>query len=143
MTFRDITIVPVRADRKAAYLEFSARIAAIYREYGAVRIVDCWQVEAASDGADFHAADAMATYDPEALPDMRRLAGAREGETVVVSFTEWPSREVRDRAVKAIAVDARIQATMHEDPIFDGGRLIAGGFDVELDLGDQGLNNVP
>jgi hypothetical protein len=34
MTFNDITIVPVRTDQKAAYLEFSARIAAIYRDYG-------------------------------------------------------------------------------------------------------------
>lgn len=134
MGFNDITIVPVRTDRKAAYLEFSARIAEIYREHGALRVFDCWQSEEASDDADFHAADAMEDYSPGELPDMRKLAGAGNGETVVVSITEWPSREIRDRAVKAVVVDPRIQATMDEEPVFDGRRLIAGGFDVVSDV---------
>lgn len=134
MAFNDITIVPVRTDRKAAYLEFSVRIADIYREYGALRVIDCWHCEEASDDADFHAADAMEYYSPGELPNMRRLTGAANGETVVVSITEWPNREVRDRAVKAVMVDPRIQATMDEEPVFDGRRLIAGGFAVEFDL---------
>jgi uncharacterized protein YbaA (DUF1428 family) len=134
MTFNDITIVPVRTYRKVAYLEFSARIANIYREYGALRVVDCWQSDDASDVADFHAADAMKDYSSGELPNMKKVAAAIHGETVVVSITEWPSREVRDRAVKAIMVDPRIQATMDEEPVFDGERVIAAGFDVELDL---------
>ena len=131
--FNDITIVPVRTDRKAVYLKFSARIAEIYREYGAVRVVDCWQSED-SDDADFHASDAMDNYAPGELPDIRKLAGADDSETVVISITEWPSKEVRDRAVKAVVTDPRIQATMDEEPVFDGRRLIAAGFDVEYDL---------
>lgn len=134
MTFNDITIVPVRTDKKVEYLEFSARIANIYKEYGALRVVDCWQSEEASDDADFHAADAMDGYSPGELPNLRNLAGAGDGETVVVSITEWPSREVRDHAVKAVVVDPRIQATMEEEPVFDGRRLIAAGFNVELDV---------
>ncbi len=134
MIFTDITIVPVHTDKKAIYLEFSARIAAIYREHGALRVVDCWQTEEGSEDGDFHAADAMENYSLGELPSMRKLAGACEGETVVVSFTEWPSREVRDRGVKEVAVDPRIQATVHEEPVFDGRRLIAGGFEVEFDL---------
>jgi uncharacterized protein YbaA (DUF1428 family) len=134
MTFNDITIVPVRTDQRAAYLEFSARIASIYREYGALRVVDCWQEEDASNDEAFHAADAMEHYPPGELPNMRKLAGADDGETVVVSITEWPSREVRDRAVKAVVVDPRIQATMDEEPVFDGRRLVAGGFEVAFDL---------
>lgn len=134
MTFNDITIVPVRTDRKAAYLAFSARIAAIYKEHGALRVVDCWQCKDASEDADFHASDAMEGYASGELPDLRKLAGAAFGETVVISITEWPSKNVRDRAVKAVVVDPRIQATVHEDPVFDGRRLIAAGFDVEYDL---------
>ena len=76
----------------------------------------------------------MEDYLPGDLPDMRRLAGAGNGETVVISITEWPSREIRDRAVKAVMVDPRIQATIDEEPVFDGRRLIAGGFVVEFDL---------
>jgi uncharacterized protein YbaA (DUF1428 family) len=134
MTFNDITIVPVRTDRKVAYLKFSARIAKIYREYGALRVVDCWQSDDVSDDADFHAADAMKDYSSGELPSMRKFAGARHGETVVVSITVWPSQEIRDRAVKAITVDPRIRATIDEEPIFDGRRVIAAGFDVEFDL---------
>ena len=134
MTFTDITIVPVSTAKKQTYLAFSKRIAEIYREYGALRVADCWQSDDASDDADFHAADAMANYEPGSLPNFRTLAGALEGQTVVVSFIEWPSREVRDRGVKAAAVDPRIQATVDEDPVFDGRQLVAGGFTIELDL---------
>jgi len=42
---------------------------------------------------------------------------------------------VRDLGVKAVAVDPRIQATVDEEPVFDGRRLIVGGFTVELDVG--------
>ena len=135
MTFTDITIVPVRTEQKPVYLEFSKRIAEIYREHGALRVASCWQEDDASEDADFHAADAMANYEPGSLPNFRKLAGAGEGETVIVSFIEWPSREARDLGVKAVAVDPRIQATVNEEPVFDGGRLIAGGFTVALDLG--------
>lgn len=134
MAFADITIVPVASSSKQAYLAFVKRIAEVYRGYGALRVSACWQSEDASDGADFHAADAMANYEPSSLPNFRTLAGAVEGQTVVVSVIEWPSREVRDLGVKAVAVDPRIQATVDEDPVFDGRQLIAGGFTVELDL---------
>ena len=76
----------------------------------------------------------MEDYAAGELPDMRKLAGADKGETVVISITEWPSKEIRDRAVRAVVVDPRIQATMDEEPVFDGRRLIAAGFDVEFDL---------
>ena len=134
MSFIDITIVPVPTGSKADYLAFSRRMAEVYRDHGALRVTDCWQVEEASGDADFHAADAMAGYAPRSLPDFRKLAGAADGQTVVVSFTEWPSREVRDRGVKAVAVDPRVQATLDEEPVFDGAKVVAGGFSVELDV---------
>lgn len=131
--FNDITIVPVRTDKKADYLALSTRIAEIYREYGALRVIDCWQSMETGD-ADFHAPDAMKDYAIGELPNLRKLVGACEQETVVFSITEWPSKEVRDRAVKAILDDPRIQATIEEEPVFDGRRLIAAGFEVEYDL---------
>ena len=132
MPFIDITIVPVRNEQKAAYLDFSRRMIEVYLDHGAVRVTDCWQAAGASAGEDFHAADAMASYSAGALPDMRSFARAGEGETVVVSITEWESREARDRGVKAVTADPRVQATVTEEPVFDGGRVIAAGFDVEL-----------
>ena len=134
MIFADIYITPVQADRKAAYLEFSKKVAAVYREHGALRVVDCWQAEDEGDQADFHAAGAREEYATGApLPDFRRAAGARPGETVVVSWVEWPSREARDKGLAAATADPRIQPRPGEEAIFDGRRLIAGGFSMELD----------
>lgn len=134
MPFCDITVVPVPTHRKREYLQFSERIAKIYRELGASRVVDFWHDEDASNDADFHAENAMATYDAGSLPDFRKLAGAMNGQTVVVSITEWPTRQARDLGTKAAVSDPRILATMDEEPIFDGKKLIAGGFTVALDV---------
>jgi uncharacterized protein YbaA (DUF1428 family) len=101
---------------------------------GRARVVDCWHDEVASNDADFHAENAMATYDTGSLPNFRRLAGAVDGQIVVVSITEWPSRQARDLGTKAAVSGLRILATIDEDPIFDGKKLIAGDFTVELDM---------
>jgi uncharacterized protein YbaA (DUF1428 family) len=134
MPFCDITVVPVPTDKKHAYLRFSERVAKVYREFGASRVTDFWHDEDASSDADFHAENAMATYDTGSLPDFRKLSGAMNGQTVVVSITEWPTRQARDLGVKAVVSDPRILATMDEEPIFDGKKLIAGGFTVALDV---------
>lgn len=134
MPFCDITVVPVPTDKKRAYLQFSERMAKVYREFGATRVMGYWHDEAASNDADFHAENAMATYDTGSLPNFRKLAGAVEGQTVVVSITEWPTLQARNLGIKAAVSDPRILATVDEEPIFDGKKLIAGGFTVELDM---------
>ncbi|SMX48346.1 DUF1428 domain-containing protein [Maliponia aquimaris] len=134
IAFADITIVPVPSRNKADYVAFSRRIGAIYREHGALRVVDFWHERAAGEDADYHASAAMEGYALGSLPDLRRQAGATEDETVVVSLIEWPNRAVRDRAMAAVAHDPRIAATLTEDPVFDGTRLIAGAFSIALDL---------
>ena len=135
MPFCDITIFTVASDRKDAYLRFSERMARIYREFGASRVTDFWQDDDASADRYFHAEDAMATYATENLPKFRYVAGASDEEAVVVSITEWPDRATRDQGLVAVVSDPRVQATMTEEPIFDGGKMIAGGFTVALDVG--------
>lgn len=99
-----------------------------------MRVRDFWQEDHASDDASFHAENAMDTYSTVSLPDFRKLAGATEGQTVMVSMTEWPNRLARDIGVKAAISDPRSLATMDEKLIFDSSKLIAGGFNVELDV---------
>jgi len=48
-------------------------------------------------------------------------------ETVVFSWIIWPSREVRDKGMKALMADPRMQPDTNPMP-FDGKRLIFGGF---------------
>jgi uncharacterized protein YbaA (DUF1428 family) len=56
--------------------------------------------------------------------------GASAVESVVVTVTTWPSREVSDRGTAAVSRDPRVTATFDEDPVFDGGRVIGDSFEV-------------
>lgn len=106
MTFADITIVPVADDRKSDYLAFSRRMAAVYRDHGATRVVDHWQTVTNADPEDFHAEGT--SYDPGDLQAMADVTGASPLESVVVTVTEWPSRESRDRGNAAATKDLRV-----------------------------------
>lgn len=132
MTFADITIVPVPSDRKEIYLEFSRRMAAVYRDHGATRIVEYWQAGTQGSQADFHA-DGL-TYDQGELRGLASIAGATGLESVVVTITEWPSQEVRDRGTAAATKDPRVLATLDEKPVFDGHRLVAESFELAMSL---------
>ncbi|MFI7285681.1 DUF1428 domain-containing protein [Streptomyces anulatus] len=136
MTFADITIVPVPSDRKDLYLAFSRRMAAIYREHGATRIVDYWQASNSVSQDDFHA-DGV-SYGPGELQGLASVAGASDLESVVVTITEWPSKDVRDRGTAAATRDPRVLATLDEDPVFDGRRLVADSFEITMSLPDGG-----
>lgn len=132
MTFADITIVPVPSDRKAAYLAFSRRMASVYREHGATKIVDYWQAATPAGQDDFHA-DGV-SYDEGELQGLASVAGASDLESVVVTVTEWPSRDVRDRGTAAATKDPRVLATLDEDPVFEGHRLVAESFEIAMSL---------
>jgi uncharacterized protein YbaA (DUF1428 family) len=56
----------------------------------------------------------------------------QEGETLVFSWVAWPSREVRDAAMKKITADPRMQSAGKSMP-FDGTRLIYGGFEMMVE----------
>lgn len=132
MTFADITIVPVPRDRKAAYLAFSRRMAEVYLEHGATKIVDYWQVDYPVNQDEYHA-DGV-TYDPGELQGLASVAGASDVESVVVTIMEWPSQEVRDRGTAAATKDARVLATLDEEPVFDGRRLVAESFESAMSM---------
>jgi uncharacterized protein YbaA (DUF1428 family) len=109
-------IAPVPNEKKEAYRQMTARHADIFREYGALRLVQAW-------GDDV----------PEGkVTDFRRAVKAEPDETVVFAFIEWPSKEVNDAAWEKIMKDERMQPPSGEVP-FDGKRMFWGGFEVILD----------
>ena len=59
---------------------------------------------------------------------------AEPGETVVFSWIVYPSKAVRDEANRKIMQDPRMKPGA--DMPFDGKRMIFGGFEVLLDVGD-------
>jgi uncharacterized protein YbaA (DUF1428 family) len=89
----------------------ATKAAAVFREYGATRVVEAW-------GDDVR--DGKVT-------DFRRAVKAEEGEAVVFSWIEWPSKESRVENWEKIMKDPRMQPDFANMP-FDGKRMIYGGF---------------
>jgi uncharacterized protein YbaA (DUF1428 family) len=90
-------------------------MAALFREFGALRVVETW-------GDDV----------PEGKLTSFPLAVQRtEDETVVFSWVEWPSKELRDAGWQAMMQDPRMDQA-GEMP-FDGKRMIYGGFQMIMD----------
>ncbi|PZN93705.1 MAG: DUF1428 domain-containing protein [Alphaproteobacteria bacterium] len=114
MSYVDGFLVPVRHDQRAAYVEVATAAAQIFRDLGALAVVECW-------GDDIP--DGKVT-------DFRRAVAAEADETVVFSWIVWPSREIRD------AGNARMMA---DNPMkdmampFDGKRMVFGGFATIVD----------
>ena len=116
MTYVDGFIAAVPALNRETYRQFAQRAAAVFREHGALRVVECW-------GDDVP--DGKVTSFPMAVK-------LRKDETVVFSWIAWPSREVRDAGMQKVMADPRLQPGSSPLP-FDGKRLIYGGFETIVD----------
>ncbi|HEJ7915714.1 TPA: DUF1428 family protein [Serratia marcescens] len=115
MKYVDGFVVAVPAANKEAYLRLAAAAAPMFKEFGATRVVECWGDDV-PDGK---------------LTDFRGAVKAQEGEVVVFSWIEYPSKAVRDAANEKMMNDPRMKA-LGEMP-FDGKRMIFGGFAPILD----------
>ena len=118
MSYVDGFVIPVPAGNKAAYRDLAAKAAPIFKEFGAIRIVECWGDDV-PDGK---------------VTDFKRAVKAETGENVVFSWIVWPSKAARDEGMKKVMQDARLQPG--SDMPFDGKRLIYGGFEILLDTGE-------
>lgn len=107
-------ILSVPEDRKADYLRIATIFADVARDFGAVEIVENWELEV-PDGE---------------LTDYRKAVQAQPGEKIVMSWVIWPDRETAAVAHKGMFTDPRMEA-VGELP-FDGKRLIMGGFEPLL-----------
>jgi uncharacterized protein YbaA (DUF1428 family) len=132
VTFIDITAVPVATHDRSAYLEFSRRVAEVYRDHGATRITDYWQIDGPTSQDDFHA-DGVEYAEGELL-SFAALMRTLPSEAVVITVMEWPSAKVRAAGTAAATSDPRILATLDEDAVFDGSRVVATSFEVTMDL---------
>ena len=114
MQYIDGCVIPVPTADKQKYLDHARIAAAVFKEHGALQIVECW-------GDDV----------PEGKLTSFPMAVKREPhETVVFSWIVWPSREMRDAGMAKMMADPRLQAAGMP---FDGKRMIFGGFQMILD----------
>jgi uncharacterized protein YbaA (DUF1428 family) len=114
--YTDGYVVPVPNDKKEAYREKATKAAHVFKEYGAVRIVEAWGDDV-PDGK---------------VTDFKRSVKAEPQENVVFSFIEWPDKATRDEGWKRIMQDERMKPDADTMP-FDGRRMFWGGFRPLLD----------
>ncbi len=125
MIYIDCYLVPVPRANRAAYEELARISAQVVKEYGALRVVECWLDEAGPEASSYHAGEVR--LDSGAYGGFEQAAGAGRDETVVLSYVEWPDKAARDAGMEKVTSDPRMQFT-DQPPTFDGRRLIAGGF---------------
>ena len=115
MAYIGFFLAPVPTASKGDYLAHSRKAAEIFRDLGALEVVECWGT-AVPDGQ---------------LTSMPLAVKLEEGETVVAGWIRWPSKEVADAAMPKMQDDPR-WAELGPMP-FDGKRMIWGGFDVMME----------
>lgn len=116
MNYVDGFVAAVPTANRERFRQHALEAAAVFREHGALQVIECW-------GDDV----------PEGeLTSFPMAVRCKDDETVVFSWIVWPSRDVRDRGMKKVMEDPRLQPDANPMP-FDGKRLIYGGFEVLVD----------
>lgn len=117
--FIDGIIVPVIAAKRDSYRDHAAKMAKVFLQYGAKRVV-----EAIADDVDHGK-----------VTDYYRAVKAEDGETIVFSFIEWPDKATRDQAWGRIMGDESLRP--EGEVGFVGQRMFWGGFDKIADSARQ------
>src|SRR5712672_3267337 len=100
MSYIDGFVVAVPTANRGAYKERAEKAAPIFKEHGALKMVECW-------GDDVP--DGKLTSFPMAVQK-------KDDETVVFSWIVWPSRQARDEGMKKVMADPRIQPNANPMP---------------------------
>lgn len=116
MGYADGFVAPVPVGNKAAYLAHAEKASGVFRDCGATRVVETW-AEGLPAGK---------------LTDFNMAVQAQDGEAIVFSFVEWPSKDARQQGWEKVMADERMKPDGSDMP-FDGKRMIYGGFSPILD----------
>ena len=109
-------VAAVPTGNKDAYAKHAAFAAQIFKDHGATRIVECWGDQ----------------VPPGEVTSFPRAVAAKDDETVVMGWQDWPDKATHDANMPKAMQDPRFQ-DMSGMP-FDGKRMIFAGFETVLDL---------
>ena len=110
-------VIPVPEDKLDAYRQWAENGARIFKDYGCLEIVECWE-----------------DYVPDGKQtDYRRAVAAKAGERIVFSWQVWPDKDFFYAAEEKMHADGRLD--LAGDPPFDAKRLILGCFQPIFAMG--------
>lgn len=115
MAYADGFMAPIAAGKRDEYTRFAHEVAKIFKEHGALQVVDCWGDDV-PDGK---------------ITSMPRAVQRKDGEAIVFGWVTWPSKQVRDSGMQKVMNDPRMHALSMP---FDGPRAIFGAFEVVSSL---------
>ena len=114
MPYIDGFVIAVPSANKQEFIDHARHFDSMFLELGATRVIECW-------GDDVPHGE---------LTDFFRATQAKDDETVVFSWIEYPDKATRDAANEKMRQDPEM-ANM-EMP-FDGARMFWGGFEQVVD----------
>ncbi len=122
MSYIEGFVIAVPTANKDAFIAHARLGDAVFVDNGAARVVECWQADVSrGKTTDFFGA-----------------VNAREDESVVFSWIEWPSKAARQdmagRMDEIMRTDDRFNPEKNPIP-FDGARMIHGGFTPIVERG--------
>ena len=125
MSYVDGFVIAVPTANKQKFIEYGKYADSVFTDFGATRVVECWGDDV-PDGK---------------VTDFRKAVQAKDDETIVFSWIEWPDKATRDAAYAKMTdwmqnpekADPRMDPEKNPMP-FDGIRLIYGGFTPVIEL---------
>lgn len=120
MAYIDGFVIAVPNDNKQKFIDFARDFDPIFLEFGATRVLECW-------GDDVPHGKQT---------DFYRAVEAKDDESALFSWIEWPDKATRDAGMKKMMEDPRMDPKNPDNPPmpFDGARMIYGGFAPVLEL---------
>ena len=105
---------PVPTANKDLYIEQAREGAEYFKKLGATRVVECW-------------ADDVPKGE---VTDFYKAVQAKDDESVIFSWVEYPDKATRDEANAKMREDAEMQ---NMEMPFDAKRMFWGGFEQVVD----------
>lgn len=117
MSYIDGFLAAVPTANKDKFIAHARTGDSVFIEFGALRVVECWADDVPHGKQT----------------DFFRAVQAKDDETVVFSWIEWPDKATRDVGMQKMMEDPRMDPATNPMP-FDGKRLIYGGFTPIMEL---------
>ncbi len=124
MSYIDGFVIAVPTANKQTFIAHANKGDSVFIDHGATRVVECW-------GADVPKGKTT---------DFQGAVAAKDDETVVFSWIEWPDKASRDSVMQRMdeigKTDERFDPVKNPMP-FDAKRMIYGGFEPIVEQGEH------